>query len=98
MVSSIITAVSAAAVTERISLGQNGRHLGRRHIQMNFLNKNDRIPIKISLKLYPRIPTDNKPSLAQVMAWRETGDRPLLEPILTQFTEAYMRHKGRWVN
>ena len=32
------------------------------------------------------------------MAWRRTGDKPLSEPMLTQFTDAFMRHQGRWVN
>ena len=57
-----------------------------------FLNENDTIPIQISLKLVPRSPIDNKPALVQVMAWRRTGDKPLPEPMMTQFTDAYMRH------
>ena len=57
-----------------------------------FLNQNDRIPIRISLKFVPRSPIDNKPALVQVMAWRRTGDKPLPEVMLTQFTDAYMRH------
>ena len=47
---------------------------------------------------FPRSPFNNKPTLVQVMASRRTGDRPLPELILTQFTDAYMRHQGRWVN
>ena len=57
-----------------------------------FLNENDTITIKISLKSVPRSPIDNKPALVQVMAWRQTGDKPLTEPMLTQFTDAYMQH------
>ena len=57
-----------------------------------FLNENDRIPIQISLKFVPRSPIDNKPALVQIMAWRCVGDKPLSEPMLTQFTDAYMRH------
>ena len=57
-----------------------------------FLNENDRIPIRISLKFVPRSPIDNKPALVQVMAWRRIGDKPLPEPMLTQFTDVYMRH------
>ena len=57
-----------------------------------FLNENDRIPIRISLKFVPRSPVDNKPGLVQVMAWRRTGANPLPELMLTQFTDAYMRH------
>ena len=57
-----------------------------------FLNENDRIPIQISLKFVPRSPVDNKPTLVQVMAWSRTGDKPLPEPMLTQFTDTYMWH------
>ena len=28
------------------------------------------------------------------MAWRWTGDKPLPEPMLIQFTDAYIRHEG----
>ena len=37
-------------------------------------------------------PIDNKSALVQVMAWRWSGDKPLPEPRMTQFTDAYMRH------
>ena len=57
-----------------------------------FLNENDRIPIRISLKIVPRSPIYNKPAVVQVMAWRRTSDKPLPELMLTQFTDAYMRH------
>ena len=57
-----------------------------------FLNENDRIPIQISLKYIPRSSIDNKAALVQVMAWRRTGDKPLPEPMMTQFTDTYMRH------
>ena len=44
-----------------------------------FLNENDRILIQISLKLVPMSQIDNKPVLVQVMAWRQTGAKPLPE-------------------
>ena len=53
------------------SPGQNGRH------------ENCRIPIQISLKFVPNGPIDIKPALAQVMAWRRTGNKPLPELMLT---------------
>ena len=37
-------------------------------------------------------PIDNRPALVQLIAWHRTGDKPLSEPSLTQFTDAYMRH------
>ena len=57
-----------------------------------FLNENVRIAIEISLKFVPKGPIDNKSALVQVMAWRRIGDQPLPEPMLTQFTNAYMQH------
>ena len=57
-----------------------------------FLNENDRIPFWISLKFVSRSPIDSKPALVQVMAWRQTGDKPLFELMLIQFTDVYMRH------
>ena len=47
-------------------------------------------PIQVSLKFVPKSPIDNKPALFQVMAWRQRDDKPLSEPVLTQFTDAYM--------
>ena len=57
-----------------------------------FLNENVSILIQISLKFVPKGPIDNKSSLVQVMAWRQTGDKPLPEAKMTQFTDTYMRH------
>ena len=57
-----------------------------------FLNEDDRIPFRISLKFVPTILINSKPALVQAMAWRRIGDKPLLERMLTQFTDAYMRH------
>ena len=58
------------------------------------LNENYRILIRIWLKFVLRSPIDNKPAMVQVMAWRRTGDKPLPELTLAQFTDAYMQHKG----
>ena len=57
-----------------------------------FMNENDKILIQISLKFVPRSPNVNKPALVQVMAWRQTGGKPLSEPMMIQFTDTYMRH------
>ena len=50
--------------------------------------------ICISQKLVRKDAIDNKSALNQVMAWRRTGDKPLSEPILTQFSDKRMRHQG----
>ena len=57
-----------------------------------FLNGNDGTPIQISLQFVPGSPIDSTLALVQVMAWRRTGDKPLPEPMLTQFADIYMRH------
>ena len=62
------------------------------HIRCIFMNENLCILIIISLKFVPKGPIDNKPALVQVMAWRQTGDKPLPEPMLTQFTDVHMQH------
>ena len=49
---------------------------------------------RIPMTFVPKGPIDNKSSLVQGMAWRRTGVRPLPEPVLTKFTDAYMRHSG----
>ena len=44
--------------------------------------------ITISLKFIPKGLIDKKATLVQVMAWRRTGDKPLPELMLIQFTDA----------
>ena len=38
--------------------------------------------IQISLKFVQKGPDNNKTSLIQIMAWNQTGDKPLSEPIM----------------
>ena len=56
------------------------------------LNENVRFFIKMSMKFVPKGPIENNPVLVLIMAWCRLGDKPLSEPILTKFTDAYMRH------
>ena len=53
------------------------------------MNETFCISIKISLKFVPKGRIDNNPALVLVMAWRRTSDKPLSEPMLTRFTDAY---------
>ena len=73
--------------------GQNDRHFADNVFKSSSLNEKFGISIWIFLKFVPKDPTDNKSILVQVMAWRQTGDKPLPGPMLTQFTDAYMRHQ-----
>ena len=73
---------------------QNGGHLANDILWCIFVNGKFCILIKISVKFVPRGPIGNNSGLVQVMAWRQTGDKPLAEPMLTRFTDAYMWHLG----
>ena len=72
--------------------GQNGRHLAGDIFKCIFLNENVPILLEISLKFVPMVQINNIPALVQIMAWRWPGDKPLSEPMLTQFTDVYMQH------
>ena len=56
------------------------------------MNEKFCILIEISLKFVPRGPIENNLALVWIMAWHQIGDKPLSELMLTQFTDAYMRH------
>ena len=59
-----------------------------------FLKENVWILIKISLKCVPKGPINNIPALVQIMDWRRPGDKPLSEPMMVEFTDAYMRRSA----
>ena len=56
-----------------------------------FLNEKRYILIEISLKFVLNGPFDNISELVWIMAWHLIGNKPLSEPMLTWFTDAYMR-------
>ena len=49
--------------------------------------------IQISLKFVPKGPIYYNLAFVEVIAWRQIGDKPLSEPMLTQLTDAYMWHQ-----
>ena len=61
---------------------QNGCHFPDYICNCIFLNENVWISIKISLKLVPKDPINNIPTLVQIMAWHRPGDKPLSEPMM----------------
>ena len=69
--------------------GQNSRLFAHDIFRCIFVNEKFCILVKISLKFVPK---DNNPALVQIMAWHRIGNKPLPEPMLTWFTDAYMRH------
>ena len=77
-----------------LRLRQNGRHFPDDIFKCIFLNENLWISIQISLKFVPKGPINNIPALVQVMAWRQPGDKPLSDPMMIKFTDAYMHHSA----
>ena len=39
------------------------------------------------MKLIPKGPINNIQAMVQIMAWRRSGDKPLFEPMMVQFTD-----------
>ena len=73
--------------------GQNGRHFADDIFRCIFVMEKFCILSKISLKFAPWVPIDNNLVLVYIMSWRQI-DKPLSEPVLTRFTDAYMRYYG----
>ena len=61
---------------------QNGRHFPDDIFKCIFLNENEWIPIKISLKLVPKCQINIIPSFFQIMAWHRPGNKPLSEAMM----------------
>ena len=58
------------------------------------LNENVWILMKIWLKFVLKGPISNIPALIQIMAWHRTGDKPLSEPMMTQFNDTNMHNSA----
>ena len=71
---------------------QNGGHFVDASFRCIFLNENDCILIEFLLKFIAKGPIDNTSELVEVMAWHQTGNQPLPQPMMTKYTDAYVRH------
>ena len=58
-------------------------HFADNIFKVIFFSENCCILTQIPLKFVHKGPINNKPALVQIMAWRQTGDKPLSEPMLT---------------
>ena len=67
---------------------QNGFHFVDNIFIYIFVDKNCCIFIPISLKFTPKGTNNNEATLGQIMAWHQAGNKPLLEPMLPQISDA----------
>ena len=63
----------------------------------NIFIKNYCILAQISLKYVPKAWIINMPALFQIMVQHPTGKKPLSEPKVAEFTDAYMRHSASMI-
>ena len=76
---------------------QNGGHFADDTLKRFFLNGNDTILIKISVKFVPKGPFNNIPALDQIMAWRRPGAKPLSEPMMVRLPMHICVTRPQWV-
>ena len=55
-----------------------------------FLHENQFILFQISVTFVANGPINDKPALVQIMAWCQTGDKPLSEPMIALLTDTYL--------
>ena len=62
-----------------------------------FLNENELIMPRISLKFVPEVRINNIPVLVQIMAWCRPGDKPLSEPMMLSLLRHICITRPQWV-
>ena len=62
-----------------------------------FLNENEWILPRISLKFVPKVRINKITALVQIMAWRRPGDKPLSEPMMVSLLTHICVTRPQWV-
>ena len=78
----VIATSSWFSVFNTLKPRQNGRNFADDVFKCIFLSGNLWISIKISRNFVPWGAINNNPEIVQRMAWRQSGDKPLFEPLL----------------
>ena len=82
-----------------LRLRQNGHHFPDGIFKSTFLNETVWILMIISTKIVPKGPINNIPALVQIMAWHQSADKPLSEPMMASVTAAYICiTRPQWVS
>ena len=61
-----------------------------------FLNENEWISPRISLKFVPKVRINNIQALVQIMAWRRPSDKPLSEPVMVSLLTHIYVTRPQW--
>ena len=77
---------------------QDGRHFSDAIFMCILFNENCCILIKFSLKYIRKGPIDNNRTLVQIMAWRQSGDKPVSEPMMISLPMHICVTRPQWVN
>ena len=75
----------------------NRRHFADDIFKCIFLNENERILPRISLKYVPKVRINNSPALVQIMAWCRPWDKPLSELMLVSLLTHICVTRPKWV-
>ena len=76
---------------------QNCRHFTDVIFKCIILNENILILLKISLNFVPKVRINNIPSLVQMMAWSQSSDKPLSEPMMVSLPMHIYVTRPQWV-
>ena len=71
---------------------QNDRHFSDDIFKCIFINEKFCVFVQISLEFVPKGPIDNKSGSGN--GWARSRRQAIIWEMLTQFTDAYMRHLG----
>ena len=63
----------------------------KRYFQIDFLVKELYFDFSLT-EIVPKHPINNKPTMVQTMAWRRIDHKPLSEPMVTHFPDAYTHY------
>ena len=80
-----------------LSPSQNGHHFPDDLFKCIFLIEKIGISIKILLKLVPKCPINNMPTLVQIMAWHQSDNKPLSEPMMVSLLTHVCVTQPQWV-
>ena len=74
----------------RVRSRQNGCHFADSILKLIFMHEN--------CVLMQNCPFNNNPALVQILAYCQTGEKPIFEPMIVLFTDPYIHHSSMVIN